>query len=57
MQNGFVNSLCFSKSGRYLVAGVGQEHRLGRWWRLRNVRNGIYIIQLPIEVETPPLPE
>jgi ribosomal RNA-processing protein 9 len=57
MQDGFVNSLSFSKSGRYLIAGIGQEHRLGRWWRLQNVRNGIYIIHLPIEVETPPLPE
>nr|XP_005987145.2 PREDICTED: U3 small nucleolar RNA-interacting protein 2 [Latimeria chalumnae] len=30
---GFVNSLKFSSSGEFLVAGVGQEHRSGRWWR------------------------
>ncbi|XP_038668121.1 U3 small nucleolar RNA-interacting protein 2, partial [Scyliorhinus canicula] len=43
---GFVNSLKFSSSGDFLVAGVGQEHRLGRWWRLKEAKNGIYIIPL-----------
>ncbi|XP_072308549.1 U3 small nucleolar RNA-interacting protein 2 isoform X1 [Eucyclogobius newberryi] len=43
---GFVNSLKFSSSGQFLVAGVGQEHRLGRWWRLKEAKNGIYIIPL-----------
>ncbi|KAM4612649.1 U3 small nucleolar RNA-interacting protein 2 isoform 2-T2 [Polymixia lowei] len=43
---GFVNSLKFSNSGKFLVAGVGQEHRLGRWWRLKEAKNGLYIIPL-----------
>uniref|UniRef100_UPI00398F3DFB U3 small nucleolar RNA-interacting protein 2 isoform X1 n=1 Tax=Pristiophorus japonicus TaxID=55135 RepID=UPI00398F3DFB len=43
---GFVNCLKFSSSGDFLVAGVGQEHRLGRWWRLKEAKNGIYIIPL-----------
>ncbi|XP_048879826.1 U3 small nucleolar RNA-interacting protein 2 [Brienomyrus brachyistius] len=43
---GFVNSLKFSNSGNFLVAGVGQEHRLGRWWRIKEAKNGIYIIPL-----------
>ncbi|XP_078059209.1 U3 small nucleolar RNA-interacting protein 2 isoform X2 [Mustelus asterias] len=43
---GFVNSLKFSSSGDFLVAGMGQEHRLGRWWRLKEAKNGIYIIPL-----------
>ncbi|XP_024125683.1 U3 small nucleolar RNA-interacting protein 2 isoform X1 [Oryzias melastigma] len=43
---GFVNSLKFSSSGHFLVAGVGQEHRLGRWWRLKEAKNGIFIIPL-----------
>ncbi|XP_077458852.1 U3 small nucleolar RNA-interacting protein 2 [Stigmatopora argus] len=43
---GFVNSLKFSHSGHFLVAGVGQEHRLGRWWRQKEARNGICIIPL-----------
>ncbi|KAL0978128.1 hypothetical protein UPYG_G00166510 [Umbra pygmaea] len=44
--NGFVNSLKFSSSGKFLVAGVGQEHRLGRWWRMKDAKNGLYIIPL-----------
>lgn len=43
---GFVNSLQFSSTGEYLVAGVGQEHRLGRWWRIKEAKNGIAIIKL-----------
>ncbi|XP_056590941.1 U3 small nucleolar RNA-interacting protein 2 [Triplophysa dalaica] len=43
---GFVNSLKFSSSGKFLVAGVGQEHRLGRWWRIKEAKNGLYIIPL-----------
>ncbi|XP_061583280.1 U3 small nucleolar RNA-interacting protein 2 isoform X2 [Cololabis saira] len=44
--SGFVNSLKFSSSGQFLVAGIGQEHRLGRWWRIKDAKNGIYIIPL-----------
>ena len=45
-QGGFINALAFSHSGSYLVAGVGQEHRLGRWWKDRTAKNGIAIIPL-----------
>ncbi|KAI9122702.1 hypothetical protein K1719_006542 [Acacia pycnantha] len=40
---GFVNSLAFSKSAQFLVAGVGQEPRLGKWGRIREARNGIFV--------------
>ncbi|KAE8884018.1 U3 small nucleolar RNA-interacting protein 2 [Phytophthora fragariae] len=43
---GFVNALCFDHKARFLLAGVGQEHRLGRWEKLK-VKNGIAIIALP----------
>ncbi|XP_061473904.1 U3 small nucleolar RNA-interacting protein 2 [Rhineura floridana] len=43
---GFVNSLKFSNSGNFLVAGIGQEHRLGRWWRIKEAKNSICIIPL-----------
>ncbi|NWU76490.1 U3IP2 protein, partial [Onychorhynchus coronatus] len=43
---GFVNSLKFSSSGDFLVAGIGQEHRLGRWWRIKEAKNSICIIPL-----------
>ncbi|XP_012280686.1 U3 small nucleolar RNA-interacting protein 2 [Orussus abietinus] len=43
---GFVNSLAFTPDGNHLVAGIGQEHRLGRWWRIPEARNSIIIIPL-----------
>mmetsp|Transcript_28538 Transcript_28538/g.71728 ORF Transcript_28538/g.71728 Transcript_28538/m.71728 type:complete len:535 (-) Transcript_28538:703-2307(-) len=46
---GVVNSLAFSNSGRFVVAGVGQEHRLGRWWTDKVARNRLYVIPLPDE--------
>uniref|UniRef100_A0A2K6AI85 U3 small nucleolar RNA-interacting protein 2 n=1 Tax=Mandrillus leucophaeus TaxID=9568 RepID=A0A2K6AI85_MANLE len=50
---GFINSLKFSSSGDFLVAGVGQEHRLGRWWRIKEARNSVCIIPLR-RVPVPP---
>lgn len=38
---GFVNGIDISKSGEIMVAAVGQEHRLGRWWRDSSARNSI----------------
>ena len=32
--------------GAHIVAAVGQEHRLGRWWRMKEARNSIAIIPL-----------
>jgi ribosomal RNA-processing protein 9 len=29
-----------------LVAAVGQEHKLGRWLRIKEARNGLRIIEL-----------
>ncbi|NWS61195.1 U3IP2 protein, partial [Chunga burmeisteri] len=43
---GFVNSLKFSAAGDFLVAGLGQEHRLGRWWRVKEAKNSVCIIPL-----------
>lgn len=43
---GFVNSLQFSKDGSFLVAAVGQEHKYGRWWRIKEARNSVCIIKL-----------
>lgn len=41
---GFVNSLTFTNDGNSLIAGIGQEHRLGRWWRLKEGKNVILVI-------------
>jgi ribosomal RNA-processing protein 9 len=43
---GFVNCLEFSQDGDYLVVAIGQEHRLGRWWKLKEVKNQVIIIPL-----------
>ena len=48
---GFVNSLQVARSGRFLVAGVGQEPRLGRWLRDGTARNGVLIQPLQLRDE------
>ncbi|XP_062096910.1 U3 snoRNP-associated protein-like EMB2271 [Humulus lupulus] len=45
---GFVNSLAFAKSGEFLIAGVGQEPRLGRWGRIPTAHNGVAIHPLKL---------
>lgn len=48
---GFVNSLALGRSGRVLVAGVGQEPRMGRWLRDAAARNGVLIQPLQLDPE------
>ena len=45
---GFVNSLQFFYISNilYLAIGIGQEHRLGRWWRYKNAKNHVKVIRL-----------
>jgi len=43
---GFVNSLKFSASGKFLVAGIGQEPSLGRWSKIKEAKNGVSVIAL-----------
>ncbi|KAG8097648.1 hypothetical protein GUJ93_ZPchr0013g35277 [Zizania palustris] len=47
--DGFVNSLAIAGSGRFIVAGVGQEPRLGRWGRVRSAQNGVAIHPIRLE--------
>ena len=42
---GFVNSLAMST--QLVVAGTGQEHRLGRWWRHKGSLNKVVVWRLP----------
>eukprot|EP00871_Galdieria_phlegrea_P005140 jgi/Galph1/5627/GphlegSOOS_G4218.1 len=46
---GFVNGLVFGSSRRLLVAVHGQEHRLGRWYRLPNSKNILSAVRMPLE--------
>ncbi|KAF0686379.1 Aste57867_21823 [Aphanomyces stellatus] len=45
--DGFVNALAFPKDGQFLVAGVGKEHRCGRWQVQKDAKNGVVLIALP----------
>ncbi len=45
---GFVNSLQIARSGKFLVAGLGQEPRMGRWLRDAKARNGVLIHPLAL---------
>jgi ribosomal RNA-processing protein 9 len=49
---GFVNSLQIGRSGKVLVAGVGQEPRMGRWLRDAKAKNGVVIYRIPMSEET-----
>merc|ERR1712110_990057 len=46
---GFINGIAAPKSGKFVVVAVGQEHRLGRWWRNKDTRNSVQIVSMPIE--------
>ncbi|RHY80931.1 hypothetical protein DYB37_001605 [Aphanomyces astaci] len=45
--DGFVNALAFPKAGTFLVAGVGKEHRCGRWEVNKAAANGVVLVALP----------
>eukprot|EP01095_Lingulamoeba_sp_RSL-Kostka_P002813 TRINITY_DN1372_c0_g1_i1.p1 TRINITY_DN1372_c0_g1~~TRINITY_DN1372_c0_g1_i1.p1 ORF type:complete len:492 (-),score=163.50 TRINITY_DN1372_c0_g1_i1:36-1511(-) len=46
--SGFINGIKFSKNGDFVAVVVGQEHRLGRWWREKKAKNSLYIIPISI---------
>jgi ribosomal RNA-processing protein 9 len=51
---GFANGLAFASDGRFLLAAMGQEHRLGRWERLAQgtkAKNALCFIPLPSAVD------
>ena len=50
-QRGFVNGLAIASSGKILLAGVGQEPRLGRWGRDAGAKNGVVMHRLDHIVE------
>jgi len=44
--HGFINSIAMGPKGRFCVAAVGQEPRLGRWDRVPRAKNRFAIVQL-----------
>lgn len=51
---GFVNGIALAPSGSFAAVAVGQEHRLGRWFRVKEARNGLAILPLPACVHAAP---
>lgn len=45
---GYVNGLALARSGRFVMAALGQEPRMGRWGRLGGVRNGVLLHPLTL---------
>ncbi|KAL9643894.1 hypothetical protein ABK040_013305 [Willaertia magna] len=44
---GFINGIEFNQQdASYLVCCIGQEHRLGKWWKNKQVKNGIAVVKL-----------
>ncbi|XP_058822318.1 U3 small nucleolar RNA-interacting protein 2 [Topomyia yanbarensis] len=48
---GFVNALKFTSDGERLIICVGQEHRLGRWWTLKQAKNRTIVVPLIMTVK------
>jgi ribosomal RNA-processing protein 9 len=46
---GFVNALHLAHSGRFVLAGTGQEPRLGRWARDGSAKNGLLLHMLSLD--------
>ena len=49
---GFVNGIAVAPSGKFLAVAVGQEHRLGRWFKIPEARNSVVIVPLPAPLHT-----
>ncbi|KAK9867799.1 hypothetical protein WJX84_000811 [Apatococcus fuscideae] len=48
---GFVNGLAIARSGRFILAGLGREPRLGRWACDASAKNGLLLHQLDVSEE------
>ena len=43
---GIVNGMSFSPDGAHLALALGQEPRLGRWYKYANGKNALILIEL-----------
>ncbi|GJP71943.1 hypothetical protein CLOP_g2728 [Closterium sp. NIES-67] len=48
---GFINAIAFAHRSDFVIAGIGQEPRLGRWGRNAAARNGVVLHRLQYESE------
>jgi ribosomal RNA-processing protein 9 len=44
--NGHINSIVFGPKAKFCVLAVGQEHRLGRWNRIKKAQNRVVVVKL-----------
>ena len=51
---GFVNALSVAPSGKFVACAVGQEHRLGRWFKVPAARNSLCLIAMPKALHVKP---
>ncbi|KAH8285469.1 hypothetical protein KR054_009694 [Drosophila jambulina] len=49
---GFINGLAFNADGTQLFVAVGQEHRLGRWWRHKEAKNQVVVVDIKLQSAT-----
>ncbi|KAI5706382.1 hypothetical protein M8J76_000001 [Diaphorina citri] len=47
--SGVINSLVFTSDHKHLVAGIGTEHRFGRWKTIKGVKNTVAIIDIQLK--------
>ncbi|CAM9669417.1 unnamed protein product [Phaeothamnion confervicola] len=51
--SGVVNGLAVAASARFVLAAVGNEHRLGRWKHVPRARNRLCVVPLPATAAAP----
>ena len=49
--HGYINGIAMGPGGRFCVAAVGQEPRMGRWDRVPRAKNRFAIIRLHDDVD------
>ncbi len=45
-QAGFINDIKFSADGQYIIAAIGQEHKLGRWSTIKDCKNSVVVVKI-----------
>ncbi|ORX93890.1 WD40 repeat-like protein [Basidiobolus meristosporus CBS 931.73] len=45
----FNHDISMTSTKAYLVAAIGQEHKLGRWLRIKEAKNGVSIIEFTLD--------
>ncbi|EGC38729.1 hypothetical protein DICPUDRAFT_93771 [Dictyostelium purpureum] len=49
--DGFINDMKFSRDCSFILAAIAQEHKLGRWKRVKTAKNSLLLIDLTSNIE------